>query len=167
MCLPALGAVAGLAGSVVSAMGAKSQADAQANMDEYNSKVERINARSRRWEGMKEQEQIGVKYDKLEGQQIATAAKGGVDPNFGSAALLIFGETHENMTRDQDVSFLKAESAAIGHENKATAFEESAKAHRKAGKIAAAGSFLSGLSGAVSSFGKGGGGGGMMINETG
>lgn len=116
---------------------------------------------------MKDQEQIGVKYDKLEGQQIATAAKGGVDPGFGSAALLIFGETHENMRRDQDASFLKHESAAIGHENKATAYEESAKAHRKAGKIAAAGSFLSGLSGAVSSFGKSGGGGGMMINETG
>lgn len=141
----------------MSAIGAKQQADAQADMEIYNAKVERINARSRRWEGMKEQEAIGDKYDRAQGQQIAAAAKGGIDPNFGSAALLIFGENHQDRLQDQDNTYLRAESAAMAHENKATAYEKSAENHRKAGKIAAAGSFLSGIAGAAGSLGKGGG----------
>lgn len=164
MCLPAIGAVAGLAGAAVSAIGAKQQADAQANMDEYNAKVEKINARSRRWEGMKEQEKIGMEYDRLQGQQLAAAAKGGVDPTFGSAALTIFGETYEERLREQDNVYHRAESGAIAHENKATAFETSAQNHRKAGKIAAAGSFLSGVAGAVGSLKGSGMGSSLMIN---
>ena len=149
----------------MSAIGAKQQAEAQAQQDEYAAKVEKINARSRRWEGMKEQESIGDKYDRAQGQQIAAAAKGGVDPNFGSAALLIFGENHQDRLQDQDNTYLRAESAAMAHENKATAYEKSAENHRKAGKIAAAGSFLSGIAGAAGGLGKMGGA--LKINSGG
>lgn len=163
MCLPAIGLVAGIAGSAISAIGAKQQADAQANMDAYNAQVAKINARSRRWEGMAEQEDIAEKYDRQQGQQIAAIAKGGIDPTFGSA-LAIFGETEEAKIGDQNNAYLKAESQAIGEENKAKAYEMSAANHKKAGKIAAAGSFLSGISGAVGQIGKMGGGGPLMIN---
>ena len=56
MCGPMLGAVAGVAGSVVQGIGAKRQADAQAQQAEYNAKVEKINARTRIQEGYVKQE---------------------------------------------------------------------------------------------------------------
>lgn len=164
MCAPILGAVVGLAGSAVSAIGAMQQANAQAQMDEYNAKVAKINARSRRYEGMKEQEQIGDKYDRLQGQQTAAIAKGGIDPMFGSA-LAIFGETEQERLQDQNTAYIKAESQATGEENKAKAYELSAQNHRKAGKIAAAGTFLSGLSGAIGKFGNSGVGSPLLINS--
>lgn len=157
MCAPAIG----LVGAVVSAAGAMAQANAQANMDRHNAVVEKINARSRRWEGQQKQERIGAEAARRQGTAIALAGKGGVDPGYGSAALVIFREGREAEFADKSNAYLTAESAAIGHENKAKAFEMSAENHRKAGMISAASSFLSGLGGAV----KGGGGSNaLMIN---
>jgi hypothetical protein len=152
MCGPA--AAIGLIGSAVSAMGSMQQANAQAENAEYSAKVEKINARSRRWEGLAESERIAEKYNDLQGKQTAGYAKGGVDPFFGSA-LAIFTDTAEARGTDQATNYTNAESAAVGHENKAKQYEYEAKSQRQAGKIGAASSFLSGLGGAV----KGGGGG--------
>lgn len=158
MCAPAIG----LVGAVVSAAGAMAQANAQANMDKYNAQVEKINARSRRWEGYQKQEQIGREADKRRGAAIALAGKGGVDPGYGSAALVIFREGREAEFADKSNAYLTAESAAIGHENKAKAFEASAENHRKAGMLSAASSFLGGLSGAVKGMGSSNA---LMINS--
>ena len=166
MCLPALGAVgavASLAGSAVSAMGAKSQADAQANQLEYNSQVARINARTERQKGMVEQERIDMKYDKREGEALAAAGASGVDPGYGSAALVIFGEGAFHKSLDKNQAYINAEGAAVGHENKARDLEAQAQATRKAGSYSAAGSFLSGVAGAVKGFGGGGGGSGGAL----
>lgn len=139
----------GLLGSAVSAAGAMASANAQANAAEYNATVEKINARTNRQKGGREQENIDNKYDRVEGQGIASAAKGGVDPGFGSAALTIFGEGYENRDRDKATAYVNAEGAATANENKAKDYEAQAKAHRQAGMFSAAGSFLSGISGAV------------------
>lgn len=161
----AIGAVAGIAGSVVSAMGAMQQANAQAASQEYNATVAKINARQNRMQGAVEQEKIGRKYDQIEGQGIANAAKGGVDPTYGSAALAIFGTNWQDRYTDQGTAYVNAESAAVGNENKAKDLEAQAASTRKAGKIAAAGSFLSGIAGAAKSFGGGGTGSTLMINN--
>ena len=152
----------GLIGSVVSAAGSMSQANAAASNAEYSATVEKINARSRRWEGLAESEKIAGKYDRLQGQQTAGFAKGGVDPFFGSA-LAIFQDTAEARGTDQSTNYINAESAAVSHENKAKQYEYEAKSQRQAGKIGAASSILSGLSGIA----KGGGGGAGSILKIG
>lgn len=158
MCLPALaavGAIASVAGSAVSAMGAKQQADAQAAQLEYNATVAKINARTERQKGLVEQEKITDKYDKQISTGIAQAGASGVDPYFGSAALVIFGENAENRALDRNNAYVNAESAAVANENKARDLEAQASATRKGGKMAAAGTFLSGIGGAVGGLGRG------------
>lgn len=156
-----LGAVAGIAGSVISAAGAASAANGQADQLNYNAQVARINARSERQKGYVEAERLGQKYDRLQSEQIVAAAKGGIDPSYGSAALLIFGETPEKEYADKATTTHNAESAAIGYENKAKDLETQAANTRKAGKINAASSLVGGVAG----FAKSGFGSSLMINE--
>lgn len=165
MCLPALaavGAIASVAGSVVSGMGAKSQADAQANQAEYNAKVARINAQSERYKGGVEQERVQEKAEQLQGQGLAAAGGSGIDPYFGSAALVIFGEGGEKAQLDKNTAYVNAEGAAIANENKARDLETQAQGYRQAGKYSMAGSFLSGLAGGVGALGRGMSGGGGL-----
>jgi len=161
MCAPALGAIgaiASLAGSAVGAMGQAQQADAQAEQMERNAVVAKINARTERQKGNFEQEKISDKYQKNMSEGMAAASASGIDPFFGSAALTIFGEGAYNRAQDKNAAYISAESAAVGNENKARDLEAQAEATRKGGKMAAAGSFLSGVAGAVKGFGGGGGG---------
>lgn len=151
----------GLIGAAVSAAGSMAQASSQAQTSNYNAAVEKINARQKRFEGHREQEQISRKYDRVEGEAIANASKAGVDPGYGSAALTIFGEGGLNESLDRNAAYITAESEAVAHENKARQYEAEAKAAKTAGMFGAASSFLGGLGGAV----KGGGGGSsLMIN---
>ena len=162
MCVPALGMVVGLAGSAVSAMGAMSAAKADADQKDYNATVAKINARLKRQEGLTKQEDIGMKADRVRGQATAAAADGNIDPGYGSAAQVIFGEGAFAEATDKNRAFLTAESGAVGDENKAKDLEAQAKATRQAGAFSAAGSFLGGLGGAFKS---GASSGGLRINE--
>jgi hypothetical protein len=154
------GPVLGLVGAAVSAFGSMASAEGQASSAEYNAQVEKINARTQRQKGAVEQERISDKYDKQQGQSIAAAAKSGVDPGYGSAALVIFGEGGANKSADMSMAYVNAEGQAVAHENKAKAYENDAKNQRQAGAIGAASSFLSGLGGAM----KSGGGNLLSIN---
>lgn len=158
MCAIALG----LVGAAVSAAGSIAQANAQSQAAQYNAQVERINARQKRFEGLREQEQISDKYGRIEGQGVAAAAKSGIDPGYGSAALVIFGDNALNKSLDMNTAYVNAESQATAHENKAKQHDAEAKAAKQAGMFGAASSFLSGLGGAA----KGGGGYGsqLMVN---
>lgn len=158
MCGPAIG----LVGAAVSAVGAIAAGNAQASQAEYNARVEKINARSRRQEGYKEQEDIGQKYERVMGEQRAGYGAAGVDPSFGSA-LAVFGETQEDRIGDQGRAYTNAEAAATSHENKAKQYEFEAKQARQAGAINAASSFLGGLGGAVKGMGSAGAGVPLMI----
>ena len=148
----------GLIGAGVSAMGQMSAANAAANNAEYSATVEKINARSRRFEGLTESERVAEKYEDLQGQQTAGYAAGGVDTTYGSS-LAVFMDTAQAREQDQATNYINAENAAVSHENKAKQYEYEAKSQRQAGKIGAASSFLSGLGGAV----KGGGGFGSTL----
>lgn len=151
MCAPMLGAVVGLAGAAVSAMGAQQQAEAQAQQDEYNATVAKINARSERFRGYQEQERVADKADRLRGESIVAASKGGVDL-YGSTVQVIFQEGRQAEFADKSNVYLRAESGAIGEENKAKSYEASAANHRQAGKIAAVSSLLGGLGGVAKGF---------------
>ncbi len=148
MCAPA---AIGLIGAAVSAAGSIASANAQAGAANYNAQVEKINARQRRFEGHREQEQIADKYARVQGEGIAAASKGGIDPGYGSAALVIFGDNAKNESLDKNTAYVNAESAAVAHENKAKQHEAEAKAAKQAGMFGAASSFLSGLGGAAKS----------------
>ena len=139
-----------------------SAAKGQAQQAEYNATVARINARTERQKGFVQQEQIGQKYDKIQGEGIANAAGNGTDPSYGSAALVIFGEGGMNRSGDQGRAYVNAESNAVGHENKARDLEMQAKNARQAGMFGAATSFLGGLGGALK--GAGGSGNSNLIN---
>ena len=148
----------GLVGAAVSAVGSMAQASAQAQAANHNAAVEKINARQKRFEGHREQEQISNKYDKTTSAGIAAASKGGIDAGYGSAALVIFGENAENRSMDRNAAYINAESQAVAHENKARQHEAEAKAAKTSGMIGAASSFLSGMGGAMKS------GGSLKIN---
>lgn len=158
MCGPAIG----LVGAAVSAVGAIAAGNAQAAQAEHNAKIEKINARSRRWEGQKEREQLIEKYEAITGEQRAGFAASGVDPSFGSA-LDVFSDTQQAAGHDQNVSYVNAETKATAHENKAKEYEFEAKQARQAGAINAASSFLGGLGGAVKGMGGSGGAGMPMM----
>lgn len=152
MCGPAIGIITGLASSAVSAAGAMAQANAQANNAEYNAKVEKINARSRRQEGLQESERIADKYNRVQGENTNAFAGAGVDPFFGSS-LSIFADTERARGADMDTNYINAESRAVGHENKAKQFEYEADSQRKAGRMQAFGTLLGGLGSAAKGFG--------------
>ena len=137
-------ALIGLAGSAVSAVGSMAQANASANQADYNAQVAKINARTARQQGLAQSETIARKYDRQGGQITTAYAKGGVDPGSGSAAL-VRAENDRNFWLDQNNAIWNRETEAIGQENKARDLEAQAKNTRKAGPIAAAGSFLSGI----------------------
>lgn len=152
MCGPALG----LIGAAVSAAGSIASAQSQAATHKYNAQVEKINARQKRFEGHREQENLRRKYDRVEGESIANASKNGIDPGYGSAALVIFGEGGLNKSLDTNAAYISAESEAVAHENRAKQEEAQAKAAKTEGMIGAASSFLSGLGGAAKSMGSSG-----------
>jgi hypothetical protein len=158
MCLPLIG----LVGAAVSAAGAIASANAQAAQSQYNASVERINAQTARYKGMTDQESIGRKYGKVEGEATSHAGAAGVDPTYGSPALVIFGEGGFGKSMDQSAAYINAESQAVAHENKAKQYDFEAKNAKTAGMFGAASSFLGGLGNVV----KGGGiGSTLMVNS--
>lgn len=149
MCIPLIG----LVGAAVSAAGAMAQASAQSAQAKYNAQVERINAQSSRYKGLTDQEAIARKYDRQQGDALGTAGAAGIDPAFGSAALVIFGESAFGRSMDENAAYINAETQAVGHENKAKQYDFEAKNAKTAGAFGAASSFLSGLGGAMKGMG--------------
>lgn len=175
MCVPAIGAVAGIASSVVGLMGAKQQADGQraqaesaAQVKEYNAKVAAINARSEIWKGWDEIDKIRDDYRTAFGQDVVTAAASGVDAGYGSAANVIFANQKEGI-EEQNNAYTNMENRRYTWLNQKTQFEHEAAAERQAGQIMAEGTFLSGIGGAIGGIGSGlgklaGSGGSLFIN---
>lgn len=144
MCFMAAGPIIGLMGSMVSGLGAQAQAGAQANQMAYNAEVARINARTARLQGSAEVERISTKYDRLSGSQVAGYGRAGVDPGSGSAAI-VRASTSRDEWLDANTAIWNRETEAVGFENKARDLDAQAKATKKAGNIAMASSFLTGL----------------------
>ena len=161
MCVPMLGMVAGLAGWMVSAMGAMSQSKAEADAARRAAITAKINAQQDRYVGAQKQEDIGGATDKKVGGAVAGFGKNGVDAGYGSAASLIF-ETEFAGQSDKDRTYIAAESSAVGNENKARDLEAQAASKRKAGPL----SFLAALGSGIGGTFKSGASSGLMLNET-
>lgn len=143
MCAPVIGILA----AGLSAAGAMQQANAQAAQAKYNSQVEEINARTARQEGQLRADKLEDQYQSQRAEGRVSAAKSGLNPAAGSAALVIDQESFRNQRADELATIWNSETQAVGHENKATGLRAEAKAYKQAGMIGAASTFLGGLKG--------------------
>jgi len=147
MCAPILGAAVGVAGSVVSAMGAQSEADAQAAARERQAQVREINAIVAREDATAKADAKGDEHDKFMSEQEVIAAANGVVAGGGSFAK-IQQESYKNKYLDVDEIMRQGEAEAINDENLAKSDRAAADDIRKSGKIKATASILGGLTSA-------------------
>jgi hypothetical protein len=142
-----LGAVASVAGSVVGAMGASSEADAQAAARERQAQVREINAITRREQGAARADAKGDEHDDAIAAQDVAAAGNGVIAGAGSAAD-IARKSYQNKYLDLANIIHSHESEAINEENLARSDRAAAADIRKSGKIKAFSTILGGLASA-------------------
>ena len=147
MCAPILGAAVGVAGSVVSAMGAQSEADAQAAARERQAQVREINAIVAREDATAKADAKGDEHDKFMSEQEVIAAANGVVAGGGSFAK-IQQESYKNKYLDVDETMRQGEAEATNDENLAKSDRAAADDIRKSGKIKATASILGGLTSA-------------------
>lgn len=139
------GAEFAIISAVVSAAGSVVGAQAQANQMKYNAEVAEINAKTARQQGQYEADRIEDEYQRRKGAQRVAALKSGFDPQYGSAALIIDGETERNSWLDQMTSVWNRETQAVGFENKARELRANAKSTMIGGYLQAGSSILGGL----------------------
>ena len=147
MCAPILGAAVGVAGSVVSAMGAQSEADAQAAARERQAQVREINAIVAREDATAKADAKGDEHDKFMSEQEVSAAANLVVAGGGSFAK-IRQESYKNKYLDVDETMRQGEAEATNDENLAKSDRAAADDIRKSGKIKATASILGGLTSA-------------------
>ena len=147
MCAPILGAAVGVAGSVVSAMGAQSEADAQAAARERQAQVREINAIVAREDATAKADAKGDEHDKFMSEQEVSAAANLVVAGGGSFAK-IQQESYKNKYLDVDETMRQWEAEATNDENLAKSDRAAADDIRKSGKIKATASILGGLTSA-------------------
>lgn len=140
-----IGTGLGLAGAGLGAYGQLQKGTAEQQQAEYAARVAEANAKGARIQGASEAERISGKYDIQKGAQIAAAAGSGVNPNAGSAALIIQGDTEKNRHLDTMASLWNSESAATAFEGQATGNRLAGKNAKKASHLNAGASFLTGL----------------------
>jgi len=144
MCAPMLGAVASIAGSVVGAMGAKSQADAQAAAKERQAQVKEINAIVAREDANANADIKEDEHEDAMASQFVAAAANGVIAGGGSFDD-IQRESYKNKYMDISEISRQGEAEAIDKENNAKSDRAAAADIRKSGSINAAASILGGL----------------------
>ena len=147
MCAPILGAAVGVAGSVVSAMGAQSEADAQAAARERQAQVREINAIVAREDATAKADAKGDEHDKFMSEQEVSAAANLVVAGGGSFAK-IQQESYKNKYLYVDETMRQGEAEATNDENLAKSDRAAADDIRKSGKIKATASILGGLTSA-------------------
>ena len=133
-----ISAITTAASSVVGGVAAKQQAD-------YNAKVAEINAATARQQGQAEADRIEDQYERQRATQRVAALKSGVDPGYGSAALIIDQETERNSWLDQMTTVWNRETEAVGYQNKAKAFKAEGKSKMIGGIMSGAGSLIGGM----------------------
>ena len=105
MCMAGAGAIFGMLGSVVSAMGQMAQANSQAQAAEYKAKQDRLLAEDAIKRGAQEEEKHRYQVSALKGRQAAVQAAGNLDLSSGSplavmADTAMLGEWDAQIIRD-------------------------------------------------------------------
>lgn len=150
MCFPVALA---LLGTAVSAVGTIASAQAAAQQSEYNASVAEINARTARMQSAAQAEKIADEHDRIQGRNRAAAAKAGLNPASGSAALVIEQEGGKQAWLDTVGELWRGATEGTAYDNKAAQERKNAKAQRQAGYFSAASSMLSGAGKAMGSGG--------------
>lgn len=146
MCLDPITMTAlAIAGSVASAGGAIMSGQAAEKEGKYQQAVANENAKAERMRGQAEADRVEDRYDKLRGQQTAAAAASGINPNAGSASLVINQDTSRNEYLDVASTIWNADSAATAFEHQGEAARMKGKNAKTASYFNAAGNFLSGM----------------------
>lgn len=149
MCAPmaAIGIASSIGGSLISAAGAQSEADAQATARERQAQVREINAITGRQDGAAKADAKEDEHEKAIASQDVAAAANGIIVDSGSAKDIKQG-SYQNAYLDEANILHSAESKAIDDENLANSDRAAAADIRQSGKIKAASSILGGLASA-------------------
>ena len=135
-------------GTLASTGGAIAAGQAADKEGKYAQAVADKNAEAERMRGQAEADRIEDRYDKLRGQQTAAAAANGINPNAGSASLVINEETGRNQWLDQMSTIWNSESAAQSFEHQGEAARIRGKNSKTGSYIQAAGNFMTGMANA-------------------
>jgi hypothetical protein len=149
MCAPMM-IMAGLtlAGAAVSAAGAIQAGKAQAAQADYNARVAEINARTAQNTAMAKADAQEDQYESLAAKQRVAALKSGLNPDAGSAALVINQETPRNQWLDMHNTLWEGKVEGMGLENRAKGFKLEGANAKSASYWQAGSSIMGGLSGA-------------------
>jgi hypothetical protein len=139
-------------GARVAAAGQRAAGEAQAQQAEYEAKVADYNATTTRMEGLSKAEGIAREGASMAASQRAAAAASGRNPDVGSPSLVI-ADSAKNNTLDQLTTLWNSNTAAQNYEHQSAGLKVQADNTRRASKVAARGTFLSGLGSAAKGFG--------------
>jgi hypothetical protein len=143
--LPAiLSAVAGIAGTAVSALGAVQAGNAQNEVAQYNAKIADNNATAERERAAYDAGLIKDERRRVIGSQRAAMAANGLEISTGSP-VAVLGDTTGQSEMDVLARLYGGESAATAYGNDATRMRIEGKAAKQAGKIGAGTTLLTGL----------------------
>lgn len=143
--LPAiLSAVAGLAGTAVSALGAIQAGNAQNEAAQYNAKIADNNAAAERERASYDAGLIKDERRRVIGSQRAAMAANGLEISTGSP-VAVLGDTTGQSEMDVLARIYGGESAATAYGNDATRMRIEGKAAKQAGMIGAGTTLLTGL----------------------
>jgi hypothetical protein len=144
MCFAAIGVIAGIAGTLVSAMGQMQQAKAASQAATYNSEVSNIMANDAILRGQAEEDAKRRETASLAGRQRAVMAANGVDITMGSP-LQVLGDTARMGELDAISVRTDAEREATALRNQSQLYQAEASSALSGGAIGAFGTVLSGV----------------------
>ena len=169
MCGPAVAvigtivsAVGSIVGGMAAAAGAQQKANAEAQAAQYQAAVARNNATAEAYKSAEKSQDVATKGDYALAQQRAAFASAGVLPSTGTP-ITVFGQSAGRIAGDVgDVRYAGA-LETNRWQDQATLSEMTAANSLKAGKIAAQGAIIGGITSAAGSFAKAGSSAGQAL----
>jgi len=143
-------AVLGMAGSVVGAVGARNEGEANANAAEYNAKVGEINAAAERDRAAVEASDYERKMSRERATAIASRGASGID--LAGTPLMVDEDIVNEIALGSSRITHEGAVKANAYENQANLDRTAAKNFKKAGKLSAAATLLSGASRAFNNY---------------
>jgi hypothetical protein len=144
MCFPAVAAVAGLAGSLVSGMGSIMAGNQQAAASRAQGKADRVGAQNTFYQGEFEAGKVRNEADKLTGRQVAGVGESGFA--LSGSPLDVIGSSASDAALDIGAIKWSARSSAENLQYKAKLEDINAKSQQTGGYLNAAAGVLGSIS---------------------
>jgi hypothetical protein len=146
--LPAIGLIAGLAGTAVSAVGMIQQGRQQNQAAKYQAQVDENNATRAGYSAIQAQEQaqreagdIAAQRRRVLSQNIASASRSGL--GIGGSVVDVMTDTALQAEQDIQMAIYRGDTSAYNYANEAASSRSNAKFSRMSGRNAVRGSYLS------------------------